>query len=132
MIVMAVRHQDDVDLRQRFERDTRVVDTLRSGPTNRRSTHRPYRIDQNVQATGLDQPARVADIGQPHLVAVNALRRRIGMRARRPLRPGLPLPVAPELPAQHLAKRFRRHAIGIEKPSAVKMIGHRPGIGFIG
>ena len=40
------------------------------------------------------------------------------------------LPVPAELPAQHLAQRFRRHAVGIEELLAVEMIGDRPVIGF--
>ena len=130
MIVMAVRHQRDIDRRQRVERNAGIVATLRSGPADRRGARRPHRIDQDVQPGGLDQPAGVADKRQSHLLAADARRRRVGVRARRPLRPGLPLPAGAELPAQHFAKRFRRHAIGIEKMRAVEMVGHRPGIGF--
>src|SRR3984957_17865683 len=72
----------------------------------------------------------MTDERQPHFVAAYAWRRRIGMGARHPIRPGLPLTAATELPAQHFAERFRRRAIGIEEMRAVEMIGRRPGIGF--
>src|SRR5580704_12519941 len=52
------------------------------------------------------------------------------MGARRPFRPGRALTIAPELPAQHIGKRFRRHAVGIEEALPVEMIGRRTGIGF--
>src|SRR5216683_3778691 len=123
MIVMAMRYQRDVDRRQRLERNTGVVATLWSGKAHRRGAHRPYRIDQNVQPRCLDQPAGVTDERQPYLVAADARRRRVGVRARRPFRPGLPLPAGTELPAQHFTKRFRRYAIGIEETRAVEMIG---------
>ena len=130
MIVMTVRDQRDIDRRQRLERNSRVVAALRSGPPHRRGARRPHRIDQNIQSGRLDQPAGVADIRQSHLVAPDPRRRRVGMRARRPFGPGMPLPARAELPAQQFTERFRRRAVGIEKPRAVEMIGHRSGIGF--
>ncbi len=69
MIVMAMRHQHDVDRRQRVERNAGIVVTLRSGPAERRGPLRPHRIDQDVQPRCLDQPAGVTDERQPHLVA---------------------------------------------------------------
>ncbi len=66
---MAVRHQHDIDRGQRLERDAGIVVPLRPGKGKRRGAHRPHRIDQDVEPRGLDQPARVADKGQPHLVA---------------------------------------------------------------
>jgi hypothetical protein len=127
---MTVRDQHDVDRRQRLERNARVVAALRPGPAHRRRTPRPHRIDQNVQSGGLDQPAGVADIRQSRLVAPDARRRRVGMRARRPFGPDLPLPAWAELPAQHISERFGRRAVGIEETHAVEMIGYRSGIGF--
>ena len=55
---------------------------------------RPDGIDQDVEACGLDQPARMADEGEPHLAAIDARRRRVGMGARRPFRPDRALPAA--------------------------------------
>ena len=91
---------------------------------------RPHRIDQDVQSRCLDQPARVTDKRQSHLVAADACRRGVDVGARRPIGPGLPLPAGAELPAQHFAQGSRRYAIGIEETHAVEMIGNRPGIGF--
>ena len=125
MIVVAVRHQRDVDGRKRVEGDSGVVVTLRPGPADRRGAFRPHRVNQNVKPRCLNEPAGVADERQPHLVAAHALRRRVRVRARRPFGPGLPLSVTAELPAQQLAKRFRRHAVGIEKLPAVEMIGRQ-------
>jgi hypothetical protein len=42
------------------------------------------------------------------------------------------LPPSAELPAQDLAKRPRRHAVGIEKALAVEMIGEGAGISHAG
>ena len=127
---MAVRHQHGVDLRQRVERNTGIVVPLRPGKAERRGAHRPHRIDQDVEARGLDQPARMADKRQPDLGAGHARRRRVGMRARRPVRPGRAVPAATKLPAQHLAQGFRRRTIGIEEGQAVEMIGGGAVIGF--
>jgi hypothetical protein len=49
MIVMAMRHQHDIDVRQRLERDTGIIMTLRPGEGEWRGTLRPHGIDQNVQ-----------------------------------------------------------------------------------
>src|ERR1700675_3378327 len=122
MIVMAVRYQHDIDRRQYVEGNAGVIVPLRAGPGERRGALRPHRIDQDVQASGLDQPARVPDERQPHLVARNTRRWRVGVRARRPVGPGRALPPRAELPAQDLPKRFRRRAIGIEEMFAVEMI----------
>src|SRR3954453_14765056 len=65
----------------------------------------------------------MADEAEPRLVALDLRRRDIGVRARRPSGPPMPLPPAPELPAQHLAHRFRWRAIGIEEVGTVEMIG---------
>src|SRR5438552_2642306 len=70
----------------------------------------------------------MADKGQPRLVAVNPRGRRVGMQARRPIRPDRAFAAAPELPAQHLRERFRRHAVGIVEAHAVEMIGDGTGI----
>src|SRR6266851_9623166 len=72
----------------------------------------------------------MADKGQPYLVAVNPRRRRVGMRARRPVRPGRAFPATSELPTQDLRKRFRRHAVGIVEARTVEMIGDGTGIGL--
>src|SRR6202048_759174 len=72
----------------------------------------------------------MADKRQPHLLAADPRRRRVGVGVRRPPRTGPPLPPGAKPPAQHFSQRFRRHAIGIEKLRTVEMIGHRPGIGF--
>ena len=105
MIVMTVRDQHDVDLRQLLERDAGIVVPLRSGKADGRDPRGPDGIDEDVEAAGLDQPAGVADEGEPHLVAVDALRRRVGIGIWHPVRPVCALPPAAELPAQHLAER---------------------------
>lgn len=132
MVVVAVRHQHDIDPGQFIECDAGIVVPLRPGEAERRGPHRPDRIEQDVEARGLDQPAGMADKAEPHLVAFDAGRRRIGMGARRPFRPDRALPAAPELPAQHFTKRFRRRAVRIEEVQAVEMIGHGAVVGFHG
>src|SRR5882724_1773101 len=71
----------------------------------------------------------MADKRQPHLLTLDACGRRVGMRARRPIRPDRAFAAASELPAQHLPQRFRRRAVWIEEMRAVEMIGDGAGIG---
>ena len=78
MIVMSVRHQYRIDRRQFIERDAGIVDAPGSGEADRRGTFGPDRIDQQVEAGGLDQPARMTDIGKPYLAVLDPRRRRIG------------------------------------------------------
>ena len=130
MVVMAVRHQHDVDLRQRVEGDAGIVVPLRPGKRHRRGPHRPHGIDENVEVRGLDQPGDVADERQPHLAAGNPRRRRIAVGVRHPIRPARALAVGAELPAQHFAERSRRHSVGIEEAGSVEMIGDGAVIGF--
>lgn len=54
----------------------------------------------------------------------------IDMGAGDPVRPGLTLPAAAELPAQDLAERSWRRPVGIEEVQAVEMIGDGTVIGF--
>src|SRR5450631_1957500 len=70
------------------------------------------------------------DEGQPHPAAVDPRGRCVGMRTWYPFRPGLALAARAELPAQHVAQRFRRHAVGIEEARTIEMIGRRSGIGL--
>ena len=120
---MAVRHQHDVDRRQRVERNAGIVVTLRAGPTRtaRRAPTTPDRPGCSARRSGSaswrDRRTTTAPCRR------HARRRRIGIRARRPFGPRLPLPAAAELPAQHFPQRFRRRAVGIEKMRAVEMIG---------
>ena len=130
MVVVAVRHQHDVDVRQGIEGNAGIVVAPRPRKAHRRDAHRPHGIDEDVEAAGLDQPARVAYERQPHLVALDARRRRVGMRVLHPIRPGRALAIAAELPAQHFTKSLRRHAIGVEEALPVKMIGDRALIGL--
>ncbi len=104
MVVMAMRDQHDVDLRQRVERNAGVVVPLGPGEGDGRGPHRPHRIDENVEIRRLDQPGDMADERQPDLVAADARRRRIAVRVRHPIRPAGALPVGAELPAQHLGQ----------------------------
>ena len=130
MIVVPVRDQHDVDLRQLLERDAGIVVPLRPRPADRREPHRPDGIDHDVEAAGLDQPAGMADEGEPQPIAVDPRRRGVGMGTGGPIRPFRALPLAIELPAQHLAERFRRHAVRIDDVQAVEMVGDRAVIGF--
>ena len=100
---MAMRHQHDVDGRKQIECYPGIVVTFGSGQGEGRSARRPHRIDQNVQARGLDQPAGVADKREAYLATLDAIRRRIGIGARRPNRPTGALPAAAELPTQYFA-----------------------------
>ena len=90
VVVMTVRHQHDVDRRQRFERNAGIVDPHRSHEADRRDALRPDRVDQDVEARGLQKPARVAHVREPPLGAIHACGRRIAIRARRPVRARAP------------------------------------------
>jgi hypothetical protein len=48
MIVVAVRHQDDIDRRQIGKRDAGVVNALWPDKAGRRRALRPHWIEQNV------------------------------------------------------------------------------------
>ena len=105
MIVVAVRHQHDVDRRQVGKRDAGIVDPLRPDEAERRRALRPDRIEQDIEARGLDQKAGVADIGDAPSRAFDARRRTVGIRRRRPGRPFRPGAAQPALqePAQQIA-----------------------------
>ena len=109
-------------------RRTRCRD--RCGASDRRNVTGETRsdqtgIDQDVQPRGLDQPARMTDERQPHLVALDARRRRIGM-ALGTQSGHCEAPSLAELPAQHLGERFRRRCRRVEEALAVEMIGDGP------
>ncbi len=127
---MAMRDQHDVDLRQLLEGDAGIVVPLRSGEADRRDPLRPDRVNEDVEAAGLDQPAGMADEGEPQPIAVDPRRRGVGMGAGRPVGPFGAIPLAAELPAQHLAQRLWRCAVRIEEGQAVEMVGDRAVIGF--
>src|SRR3984885_15709129 len=125
MIVMAVRNQHDIDLRQGVEGDTGIVVTFRPRKGKRRGAFRPDGIDQNIEARSLDHPAGVPDEANPSLVPFDARGRGIGERTWRPFRPYCALPSSTELPAQDLAKRFRRYTVGIKENPAIEVIRDR-------
>ena len=129
MVVMAMRDKHDVDMRQGLEGDAGIVVPAGAGERERRHPLRPYGVDEDVEPSGLDQPAGMADEGQPRRLAMNLVRRRIGMRARRPFRPAGALAVAVELPAQHFREGFGRGAVGIVEAFTVEMVGDGAGIG---
>jgi len=52
---------------------------------------------------------------QPHPVAADARRGRVGVRARRPFGPGRRCLPLPKLPAQHLAENFGGEPSGSKK-----------------
>ena len=87
MIVVAVRHQHGIDRRQVGKGDAGIVDPLRPDEAKRRSALRPHRIEQHIETRGLNEKARMADIGNPPACAFDACRRPVGIRRRRPGRP---------------------------------------------
>src|SRR5579863_10770830 len=87
MIVVAVRYQHGVDGRQIGKGDARIVDPLRSDKTEWRGALRPYRVEQDIAAAGLNQEACVADIAIAPDRALDAWRRTVGIRRWRPRRP---------------------------------------------
>ena len=114
MVVVAMRHQHGIDRRQRVERDAGIVHPLRPGEANGEA-----RSDHNGSVR-MFRPAvcsrnrRVADERDTPCRPVDAPRRPVGIRARRPCRPfGL---AAAGVPAQQVASAVRRRAVRIEKP----------------
>ena len=63
MVVMAMRDQHEVDRRQRLEGDAGIVDAFRPDEGEGRGALGPNGVAQNIQARGLNQHARMADIG---------------------------------------------------------------------
>ena len=127
MVVVSVRHQDRVDRRQIGKGDARIIDPLGADKAERRCALRPHRVDQNVEAGRLDEPARVPDIGQAPGRAFDAVGRTISIRRRRPCRPFRlgAAPVTIDQPTQQIALVPRRHAAAIVKTLAVEVIGDR-------
>ena len=125
MVVVAVRDQYDVDLRQGVEVDAGIVVPLRSRKGKGRDAFRPDGIDQDVEAGRLDQPARVPDKRQPRLVALNACRRRVGEGTWLPFRPRHTAPLLRRIASAGLREGFRRHAVRIEENTAIEMVRDR-------
>ena len=63
MIVVIVRLQDQIDRRQRGERESWRHETARSGERNRRDAIREDGIGEHVEAADLDEETRVPDPG---------------------------------------------------------------------
>ena len=127
MIVMAVRHQHDVDRRQVDKGDARIVHSFGTDETERRSALRPNRIEQDIQASRLNEEAGMTDIGNAPGLAFDPRRRTIGTgrwRPGRPLRLG-PAPMPIDKPAQQIRPAFRRRGMRVEKALAVEVIGDR-------
>ena len=122
---MAVRDQHDVNLRQGVEGDTVIVVTFRPRKGKRRGAFRPDGIDQNIEPRSLDHPAGVRHKAYPRFVTFDTCGRGVGKGTWRPFRPYCALPIAAKLPAQDVAKRFRRHAVVIKENPAVEVIRDR-------
>src|SRR5215213_1737591 len=123
MVVMAMRHQRDIDRRQRVEYDAGIVDALGSGEAHWRDAFRPDRIDQDVEPSGLQQQRRMTHIRDAPLRPLYARWRAINVGARRPCGPfGL---LSRAIPAQQRRKALRWRAMGIEEARAVEVIRHR-------
>ena len=93
-----------------------------------------HRIDQNVEAGGLDQEAGVADQGDAQAPARNARRRLVAERAGPGGGPCLLAaavhPPFPQIGLRLVARQGNRRCVarlsGQEKPHAVEMVGDRP------
>ena len=69
VVVVVVRHQHRVDLRQVVEGDAGRIHALGADERKGTGAIRPHRIDQNVSPARLQQEAGVADVGHAHRVA---------------------------------------------------------------
>src|ERR1700733_2245372 len=87
MIVVAVRYQNDINRRQVRKCDTWIIDALWPDEAEWGNPLRPYRVEQDVESRGLDEPARVADIANAPHRAFDARRRTVGKGRRCPRRP---------------------------------------------
>jgi hypothetical protein len=90
VVVMGVRDKDRIDWRQVRKRNARIVHPFGPGKTHGRSALRPHRIDEQIEARGLQEKTGVADIGDAPDCPVDARRRTIGKGRRGPLRPFRP------------------------------------------
>jgi hypothetical protein len=124
VVVVIMRDQHRVDCRQRTEGDARIVDALGPGEAERRGALRPHRVDQQIEAGGLEQQGGVADVRDAPGRARNARRRPVGKRARRPRRPLGLRRAGP--PAEHVEDALRRRAVRVEEVRPVEMVRHRP------
>jgi hypothetical protein len=118
MVVVIVRDQHRVDRRQIVEGDGRLVRPPRPGEAERADPLRPDRIDQEVEATDLEEDAGMpgradAQIGDP-------LRRLVARQDRRSRRPFLPL--LADQHADELEARLRRRLARRVESQTVEMI----------
>src|SRR5712692_9701990 len=68
MVIVIVAEQDDIDLRQVFERHARLAHSLGTDPAKGACTLRPDRIGQDGHGTGLDQKCRMVDESNRDLI----------------------------------------------------------------
>src|SRR5579871_143751 len=122
MVVVTMRHEHKVDRRQALESNARIVHALRPDKGEGRGALGPHRVAQNVHARGLDQYARMADIGNADGFSFDPRRRLVGESAWRTLGPRL---AAFAEEAQHVAGLFQGRALRVEEALAVEVIGNR-------
>ena len=73
MVVVIVRYQYPVDGREVGDVDAWGVDALGTGKAEGAGAFRPMRVEQDVNAGGLDEHGGVADEAQAELLALDAL-----------------------------------------------------------
>src|ERR1700720_1319548 len=124
MIVVAVRHQNEIDGRQVGKGDPGVVDALWTDKAQRRGPLRPHWIEQNVQARRLNKKTGVANIRNPPSRTFDAYWGAIDVWRWRPDRPLRFRSTAATIdePTQQITPALRRCSMRVEEPSAVEVI----------
>src|SRR5262249_34124633 len=84
---------------------------------------RPHRVDENIEAGGLDQEAGMTDKGDAQACAVDPRRRPVCIRTRRVPRPG-DASATRGPPADQFGEAFWWHPVRVDEPGTVEMIGN--------
>ena len=114
MVVVAMGDERHIDRRQRIKGDSGIVDALRSRESHRRGTLGPDRINEDVQAAGLEQQACVSyERDAPVARIIHPLRRLVGKGTRIALGPRHALPG--ELPANEVGEALGSGTVGIKE-----------------
>ena len=127
VVEMVVRDEDRVQRRQGAERNRGgdVAPRPDAAPGSR--APRPDRVEQQIDALGLDEKAGMADEADAQLMAVNAFGRMIVHDGRKVFRPRHALSRLAR-PARDVAQVLVLRPAGRKEAQAVEMIGRRTGI----
>ena len=121
VVVVIVRDQHPIDGREVGDVDARGVDALGAGKAEGAGAFRPMRVEQDVDASGLDEHGGVADEAQAELLASDALGGIVAEAVGGLAVPGAAFAI--EAPLQDIPERFAVvDAPRVEEAFAVKVV----------